>query len=396
MPGTSSIGGLISGLDTTTLISQLMAVSRRRIDVVVRNQGKESNKLAVYQKLNTSLADFKTKAEALKKNDTFNVFKAAMSTNASGFKADDFLTVSTTSDASPGTHTITFGTDSKLAQARQLSSRNFSSKTAALNLSGDFVINGKGISVSASDTLSDIATLINNANSGSNATGVSATVLTVSKTDYRLILTSDKTGADTFSLLDASSDTENILQELGLVNGTTAIKTGTGSGAQSDEFSNSGIAVGSLLGLTTAQSGTVTIGGTNVAIDLSSQSLTTIASTINAISGVNASVSSTTTDGVTTYRIDISGTTSFTDSNHILETLGILEGQQGSIAEVHTASAQNTETSSVSGTSITSGTTFALINTGSDSNNVTNGDTITITGTKHDGVSSLRNIYNFR
>lgn len=38
MPGTSAISGLVSGLDTADLIDQLIAVSRRRIDVVVTNQ----------------------------------------------------------------------------------------------------------------------------------------------------------------------------------------------------------------------------------------------------------------------------------------------------------------------------------------------------------------------
>ncbi len=394
MLGTSSIGGLISGLDTATVINQLIAVSRRRITAVVNNQTEQSEKLTAFQTLNTQLLDFLTKTKTLKDSDTFSVFKIATSTDSILFKADELLTVSTTTDASPGTHTISFTSSSQLAQARQLSTKSFSSTSTALSLSGDFVINGKGISIATSDSLSDIASKINNANSGSDATGVTATVLAVSSTDNRLILTSDNTGKDAFGILDASADGTDILQNLGLIDSsiTPTIKNTTSDGAKSDEFSNSGTAVGSLLGLTSAQSGTVTIAGESIAIDLSSQSLTTIANNINtaltsASKGTASVVSTTTDDGVTTYYIDINSTTSFADDNHILETLGILQSVQASVNEVHTASTANTQISGAGGGVITSITKFKDINTGSDSNNITNGDKITISGTKNDGSS---------
>ncbi|KKL70820.1 hypothetical protein LCGC14_2101070, partial [marine sediment metagenome] len=108
MAGTSSVGGLISGLDTATIINQLISVSARRIDVVVFNQTTHSDKLTAFQSLNTQLLDFKSKAKTLKDSDTFNVFKTATTTDSTNFKASDLLTVSTTTDASPGTHTIEF------------------------------------------------------------------------------------------------------------------------------------------------------------------------------------------------------------------------------------------------------------------------------------------------
>ncbi|MBO1225341.1 MAG: flagellar filament capping protein FliD [Candidatus Scalindua sediminis] len=384
MAGTSSVGGLISGLDTATIINQLISVSARRIDVVVFNQTTHSDKLTAFQSLNTQLLDFKSKAKTLKDSDTFNVFKTATTTDSTNFKASDLLTVSTTTDASPGTHTIEFTPTSQLAQARQLSSQSYTSASTALNLSGEFVINGKAINITTTDTLSDIAVKINNANSGSNATGVTATILSASSTDNRLILTSDNTGEGKFSILDASATGTDILQSLGLTNSIATIKNTTSDGAKSDKFSSSTTAVGSLLGLTSAQnSSTVQIAGTNVTINLATQDLTTIASTINGVAGVTASVVSTTTDGVTTFQIDISGTTSFVDSNNILETLGILEGQQGSISEVHTASTVNND---LGASPIVAGTFFDQIDTtGGPGNDVQNNDTITISGTDHNG-----------
>ncbi|MGQ3685290.1 MAG: flagellar filament capping protein FliD [Candidatus Loosdrechtia sp.] len=384
MQGTSAIGGLISGIDTKTIVEQFIAISRRRVNLVVKNQEKHDSKLAAFQSLKTMLSDFHSKANTLRDIKTFNSFKTSLSTDSTTFNANDLLSVTTTSDASKGSHTIAFTSSSQLAQARRLSSGSFSSSTTALGLSGEFTINGKAIAVSSTDTLADIASIINRANSGLNATGVTASVITISDTDKRLILTSDHTGKDKFNILDASS--VNILQSLGFTNGSTTIKNATSNGASSDEFSSSTAAVGSLLGLSDAQSSTtVGIAGTNVSIDLSTDSLTEIAAAIDAVNGVSASVTSTTTDGNTTYKLVISGTTSFNDSNNILETLGILKGLQNSVAQVHTASVSNTETSTGTGTFITSSTTFSAINTDGDDNNVTNNDTITFSGTNHNG-----------
>ncbi len=386
MAGIGSVGGLISGIDTATIIEQLIAVSRKRIDVVASNQTTYGNKLEEYQSLNTQLSSFKSAADTLRDTDTFNVFKNGTTTDSTTFSASDLLSVSTTTDASPGTHTIRFTSSSQLAQARKLSSESYTDYDTALGISGEFIINGKAISVDTTDSLTDIASSINNANSGTDATGVTASILSVSSTDNRLVLTSNNTGEDEFSLLDASSS--NILQTLGFTttgtdgDGTSyTTKNTTSDGAESDALSSSSTAVGDVLGLTSAQSGTVTIGTYTRTIDLSTDSLSAIASTINGMTNITATVESTTTDdGVTTYYIDISGSTTFSDNNNVLETLGILEGTNGSVAEEHIASVTNTTDGS---TAIDSNTQFGDIY----ASNVANGDWITISGTDHDGNS---------
>ena len=422
MPGTSAIGGLVSGLDTSNLIEQLVGVSRKRVDLVVTNQTKQSDKLAAFQGLNTQLTAFLAKADVLRESDTFDVFKTSTSTTSTTFTADELVTVSATEEASPGTHTVTYTAGSQLAQARQLSSASFSSKSTGLNLTGEFLINGQTISIVTSDSLADIASTINSANSGTDATGVTASLISVSDTDNRMILTSDNTGKDQFVILDASISTggdANILQTLGYTDGTTTIKNPTSDGAKSEAFSSSTSAIGSLLGLSSPQnSSTVQINGNNITIDLATDSLTDIATTISAVSGVTASVVSTTTEGVTTYQLDISGTINFTDSNNILEAVGVLEGGQSTVAEVHTASADNYNLSNAvidsttkfnniytglissaantltAGGNIVAGSTFGAINTtGGPGNDITNLDTISISGTKQDGTAV--GAYNF-
>jgi flagellar hook-associated protein 2 len=255
-------------------------------------------------------------------------------------------------------------TSSSIAQARKISSKSFASYDEALVLTGEFVINGRAVRVDDTDDLMDIRDKINNVNSGSNATGVTASILTVSSTDYRLILTSDNTGKDAFNIFDASADTVNILQNtstgLGFLDSTTpTIKNPTSDGAESERFSSSEVVVGSLLGLTSAQSGTgITIG----------------------VGGVSASVESVTEDGITGYYIDISGTTTFSDKNNVLQTLGILVGGQGSVKEVHEGTVANT----------TDGTNPIIATTQWDQifgANVQAGTSFTITGKKHNGDS---------
>jgi flagellar hook-associated protein 2 len=395
---TNLISGLSSGFDWRSVIDQLMEIEHRPVDLVENQKKEYEQKLEILQSLNTSLLSFKSSAAGLAKVESFNLFTTSLSTNSSSYSASDFVSVSTTSSAAPGTHTITMNASSSVAQARKLSSKSFATYDTALGLTGEFVINGRAVKVETSDSLNDLVNKINNLNSGANATEVTASVLTVSTGNYRLVLTSDNTGVDAFTIFDAGSDAQNILSDgLGFTDGTTSVKNLISNGAQSDGFTSSAVSVSSMLGLTTAQSGTVTLGAAGnpnrftATVDLSG-SLTEIASAINtassaAGSNITASVVSSTEDGVTSYSLKVLNTTAFTDDNHVLETLGILEGGQTNESEVHISDTANTRTSAAGGGNIIATTTWGQINTGSDANNVTNGDTLTFSGINHIGTA---------
>ncbi|MBW2646837.1 MAG: flagellar filament capping protein FliD, partial [Deltaproteobacteria bacterium] len=76
--------------------------------------------------------------------------------------------------------------------------------------------------------------------------------------------------------------------------------------------------------------------------------------------------------------------TTFSDKNNVLQTLGILVGGQSDVSKVLTSDTANTLTG---GGDIGTGTAFGAIDTGGGANNVHADDTITITGTKHDGTT---------
>ncbi|RME00150.1 MAG: flagellar hook protein [Calditrichaeota bacterium] len=385
----ASVSGLASGLDWRSIVDQIIAIDHKSVDLFQQQRDKYDSQLSEWKTIQSKLNSLKSLVEDLKKEKSYNLYMSSTSSSSST-SADDIVSVTTTNSASQGTYNIRV---LQKAQALKVGSAIFSSKDQALSLSGEFLINGKAVSVSTTDTLENIRDNINALNTGTDATGVTATILENSDNQFQLILTSDDTGSEGFSLLDASST--DVLQSLGFAASTTSIKHKTSDGAKSDTFTSSATAVASLRGLSSAPGATnVTIAGQSVSIDLSSQSLTTIASNIDALSGVSASVvSETDDDGNTVYRIDISGTTSFVDNNNVLEILGILEGDRTSINEYHVGSTAN---SAVGGGAISNTTQWSQIDTGGGANNIAVNDTITITGKDHNGnsVSSTFTISN--
>jgi flagellar hook-associated protein 2 len=88
----------------------------------------------------------------------------------------------------------------RLATAHKIASSTFVSSTTALGIAGTFSIQGSsgitGITVSATDTLTDIRDRINNANTGSVPTEVTASIVQISDTSHVLVLSNDVLGTD--------------------------------------------------------------------------------------------------------------------------------------------------------------------------------------------------------
>lgn len=292
-----------------------MAIERQPINLLQNRRTTYQNKLSAWQQVNTKLLTLKTRAEALTNSSTMGAMLATSSDT-------DILTATVDSTAAPGTYSIEVLT---LAQAHKISSDSQTDKTSALGYSGEIVVNGKAITIESSDTLITIKNKINSVDAD-----VQATILEVSSSDYRLVLTSTETGADNeIKLSDVAG--ANILGSLGLLAGTTT------KSSSSYSFSSSTTAMGSVIGLDSpAPSGTIQITDTqgtpvsfNVDIDLETDSLSDIADAINSAasaagSTVTAQVTTVTENGETKYRLDLTNVNSYIDSNNILEILGLL------------------------------------------------------------------------
>ena len=327
--GTSSVSGLFSGIDFRETINKIVAVEGLSADLLQIQIDEQRQKLAAWREFNTKLLSLKSAGDALNADTDFKTF-TTNSTSSSSTEVEDLITVSTSTEAQPGNYTVEI---QARAEARKLSSKTFASESTALSFSGEFLINGIAIKIDSTDTLLDVRDAINNLNSGSNPTKVTATILTVKvDSDYRLVLTSDDTGLDKFDLLDASST--NILESGGFnfITGTMSIKNSVSpDDAASDYFTSATSAVGSLAGLSSAPSDTIQINGSNVVLNLSTMSITDVKTAIDNASIANISTSITSKeddDGNTIYRLEIvdsTGTPTFTDAGNVLEALGILE-----------------------------------------------------------------------
>ncbi|MBI3090164.1 MAG: flagellar filament capping protein FliD [Candidatus Tectomicrobia bacterium] len=359
-----------------------MTVERRSVDVMGRRKLSYEGKIVAFQEFNTKLLSFETAAQTLQKTDTFNVFTSSLASSNAAVDAENVLSVTTSSSASPGTMAVEV---KNLAEAQKVSSSSFSDTTTSLNSlttfnGGYILVNGREVFLEATDSLTDVRDKINAVNSGSSPSNVTASILSVSSTDKRLILTSEATGADGMSLLEAAND--SVLQELGIHAATTSIKNSFTGGADSDTLSSSVTAVGTLLDLSDSQAGTVTINGVGIAINLGTDSLTAIATTINnsALGAGTASVESVTEDGSTRYYLRINET-SYTDVNNILETLGVLDGDFATVTTQVLTGSQSNKLAADPSQNVVATTKFNQIFNA----NVTANDTILISGTDHNG-----------
>ena len=202
---TINFGGLVSGLDTDTIISQLIAIEHQPIDLLDAKQTTYEDQLSAFQDLNSKLLSLKTQSETLNKAETFQ---------AATVTSSDETILTGTSSGSPNTGVYAIEV-TQLAQAHKLSSDSFTDSTSALNFSGDIVVNSQTVTIATTDSLNDIRDKINSASAG-----VSASVLQVSSTDYRLLLTSEETG----SANSITIDNTTVAQDLGLIDGVGAIK----------------------------------------------------------------------------------------------------------------------------------------------------------------------------
>ncbi len=204
--GRTTISGLSSGIDTKALIDA--SVNARRFTTIKPVEDKVTanvSLLAAYGEFKTLVADFTTKLDTMRGNSSFfteDIFdkKLAFTTSAenTGAPADHIVSdsanlvgVTVTADAQAANHTLVIN---QLAQAHQLRADSVTSTTNALvndlgKTAGSFTINGQTITLSATDSLLDLESQINNSNAGVNATIVSA-----SDSSHFLVLTSADEG----------------------------------------------------------------------------------------------------------------------------------------------------------------------------------------------------------
>jgi len=223
MAGLSSISGLIAGFDTKGAVKELVSIEQYQIDKLKGKQEDETAKQNEFATLSNMLLSFRNTAAAMAEQDSFFSYTADLSSSNPIVSPASILDVSGGSSVNAGSHTVVV---QQLAQAQRNASTSAvldftgspaASDQSALGLSGAFTIEGISISVTAADSIQDIASAINQQNTGASATGITASVMKVSASDYRLILQADETGATGFTL--AGADLAGTLSSLGFATG---------------------------------------------------------------------------------------------------------------------------------------------------------------------------------
>ena len=196
-----SVDGLVSGLDTTSIISQLMDLERRPIDLLEVKQEKLSAQNQAWNEVRTRLLAFESAANKLNTSSLFSSYGASFrNDNPSG---GSVLSVTAGTSAAAGGYNINV---TQLATAeKSVSNEGFTDTTSAAGASGVITIDGAtNIAVAATDSLSDIQSNIN-----ASGASVTATVLntgTGASPSYKLVLTGSDTGsANAFTVTDITN-----------------------------------------------------------------------------------------------------------------------------------------------------------------------------------------------
>jgi flagellar hook-associated protein 2 len=183
-----TFGGLATGLDTNTLIDELMELERKPITRLENEKNYLDSRLSAFTKLDEKLQDLMAKMEDL---DTSKEVRSYSTQAAS----EEFFSATATGSAVPGSYQIEV---KNLARLQKDASQGFASKSEAGFGTGTITINGTDIAYDG-DSLEGIMEKINDANTGDTPTGVSASIINDGVTGYRLVLTGDDS-ATTFTV----------------------------------------------------------------------------------------------------------------------------------------------------------------------------------------------------
>jgi flagellar hook-associated protein 2 len=195
-----SVDGLISGLSTSTLISQLMTAEAAPQTALKNKVSAENKAIAAYQSVNTKMASLLTAAADLGKAASWQATKATSSSDA--------VVATATGTAPSGSFTFTVA---NLTSSQSVFSYGTAASPAATVASGpvQILLSTGPVPIDVGDgSLQAVVSGINAANAG-----VRASAVQVAPGQYRLQVSGTKTGADAYFSLDG-------LDGLGLDPGT--------------------------------------------------------------------------------------------------------------------------------------------------------------------------------
>ncbi len=363
----ASFSGLASGIEWRDIVDQLVAVERSRSVAPIEQQiDQRQAQRDAWTKLSSLLETMNDAARALRAGG-IGGFTASVAASATTSRT--LLTATAGTGAAPGSYKVEV---MQLAQAAKISGNAIGDTSAPLGVGGDLTVGGATISVDAGDSLAAIRDKINAANSGTNPTGVAATIISEGGTAGRLVLTRTTTGAQG---IDIAEDGSGIARELGFLD------------TRSRHVPSMVANIASALGIQVSPPpASIRIDGKLITVDLENESLASIAEKINAAGG-QAKVVEEVYGDETRYRLQIQGNVQAVqgdaDSEAVVAALGFAAGGMSAVQ-------QTVSTAAFTGSgdeTATLGTALAGIRTGGVSAGLAAGDAINIRGTRGDGTA---------
>lgn len=357
-----NFGGLSSGVQWNDVVeTTIKALEARNVTpitdrITLRNKQKEA-----WTKLQDLVNTLNSAALGVRRAG-FGGLQATVPASASSGRT--LLTASATNDAVAGRYRVEV---LQTADTAKVSGKTVADQSAALSLTGLFTINGKAISVDSADSLTAIRDKINTANAG-----VTASVVSEGGTAGRLVLTNNSSGSTELKIEDGA---EGLGRELGFLD------------SRSKPISSATMSAALAMGLSVSPPpASIRVGNTTVTVDLSTESIASIAAKINAAGG-SATVESEQYGDETRYRLVTDGNVSSVggdpDSQAVIDALGMAAGQYGSVKQT----VQSAVFTDASDSLVTTSTLLTSLKVDGVSANLAVGDAINIRGTRGDGTA---------
>ncbi|MBI4682657.1 MAG: flagellar filament capping protein FliD [Nitrospirae bacterium] len=205
-----TVGGLSTGIDYNDLISKLIAVKRKPIEILENKKSTYNDQISSYSELTSKLSDLKSAADKLKFSYNFYVNTASVSD-------ETVLDATATGTASIGNYSVSVTT----LASEEKEAHNGTGLTASsdiVNNSGSnkvfqytYAGTQRTLTVANGTSLDGLKNLIND---DTGNPGVNATIVN-DGTNYRLVITGDDTGSaktitvDAGTTLDGTGSTVN-------------------------------------------------------------------------------------------------------------------------------------------------------------------------------------------
>jgi flagellar hook-associated protein 2 len=179
---TITFNGLASGLDSASMIEQLVNVERSGANTATTRKSNLDTQKSIVNSLSSGLSALATAVRAM---DLDSEIKPRTASNS-----DNRVSVAASAGASPGVHDLRV---KSLATSQVTQSRSFASSAAGVIGDGSVAITvggtTKNVTWTTADSLDTIASRINSADAG-----VIASVVKVDEGDYRLVMNAKESG----------------------------------------------------------------------------------------------------------------------------------------------------------------------------------------------------------